>query len=222
MLESPSIAENGKKEPILERIRKIKKDSITLIVLSSRDYAGACSALVEHLTDGLQLSGIYLTFNKPFEALKRIFDEAGINTGKLFFIDAISGPGSPKEAAGKSCINIPNPSALAEVGQAISRICSAKKAKFLVIDSLSAILLYHNENTAVRFLHQTSTKMRKSGIMCIIISSPKDLQGRYANLIAQFADQIIDLTGQTVSAEDLIRAGLLDEKELSQLRGKNG
>ena len=64
--------------------------------------------------------------------------------------------------------------------------------------------------------------MRKSGIICIIICSARNLQGKYADLLSQFADQVIDLTGQTISAEDLIKAGLIDEKELSQMRAKNG
>ena len=70
----------------MEKIRKIRKESIVLVVLPSKDYGEVTSTLVEHLSSELQFKGIYLTFSKPYEALKNIFDDRGINTNGIFFI----------------------------------------------------------------------------------------------------------------------------------------
>ncbi len=110
---------------------------------------------------------------------------------KLFFVDAISGVIGEKRAETKNCVVLRSPSSLTELGIVISKVCDSKKSKFVMMDSLSTILVYNSQKTTVRFVHYVVTQLRKCGWPGVIFSLEKDMEGQILESITQFCDKTI-------------------------------
>ena len=101
-----------------------------------------------------------------------MFKKKGIDVKKLFFIDAISGAIGEKSTAG-NCQIVQNPSALTELSIQITNACVTKKPSFFIMDSLSTMLVYNNENATIRFIHYLTVQLRKSKIAGVIFCLKK-------------------------------------------------
>ena len=116
-----------------------------------------------------------------------------LDTKKLFFIDAISGVIGKKRIEKSDCVVLRSPSSLTELGILISKACGSEKSRFLMMDSLSTMLVYNNQKTTVRFVHYVATQLRRCGWPGIIFSLEKDIEGGVLDSITQFCDKIIKI-----------------------------
>jgi len=110
---------------------------------------------------------------------------------KLFFVDAISGVIGGEKVQAENCVVLRSPSSLTELGIVVSKVCSSEKSRFLMMDSLSTMLVYNNQKTTVKFVHYIATQLRKCGWPGIIFSLEKDIEGQILDSILQFCDKVI-------------------------------
>ena len=93
------------------------------------------------------MPGIYVSLNKTQKSTEEIFRKSGINTKKLFFIDCVT-----SQKTNDDVLHVAS-DRLDLLDTAVSAfIKDIKGKKFLVIDALSTLLIYNNENSVAKFV----------------------------------------------------------------------
>ena len=168
---------------------------IIAVVTSMRNYFRDSIYVIKILVNSLGLSGIYVTINRPYGSLVETLKRNGIDTEKLFFIDCITRTVGGKPEVTENCLFIASPQNLTELGLALAQAMEMMKErgnKFLLLDSLSTLLIYNNTETVARFSHFLTTKIRLSklkGIFLLVEREDEDL----LSTVSQFCDKVIKL-----------------------------
>jgi KaiC/GvpD/RAD55 family RecA-like ATPase len=136
--------------------------------------------------------GIYVTVNKNISDLLEKFEGTGIDTKNVVFIDAISVMGSGEKIEGKNYHYLDSPKDLVEITLEIEKAANAigEGKKFIIIDSLSTLLVYNKEATVERFVHSLSGKIRAwnaQGVLIVVESTKNEI----VNTLGQFCDKRI-------------------------------
>ena len=177
-------------EPEFKKYLGDKKDYIALIKVSSKDYAKTNIKLVKYLTEEKKIPGVYITLNKPFSTIKKIFEKEGVDTRIIIFIDAVTKLTKFEVEKTKECLYIGSPEKMSDISIAMDQAVKALpgKNKFIFFDSLSTLLLYNNPLSVGRFIHFLSTKIRFWGVEGIIISLKRDKDKALIDQLSQFCD----------------------------------
>jgi non-specific serine/threonine protein kinase len=137
-------------------------------------------------------SCIFLTTDRSPEEIKDIAKDFGWDLSDAIFIDDYSWR-SGAESGGKYCIKDPSDLNYLNIliGDILKETRSEKKR--IVIDSVSALILYNNPNFAMRFLHIIGAKARLYN-SCMLITLESGVHDERAiNLVNYIADGAIEL-----------------------------
>jgi len=130
------------------------------------------------------IPGIYVSLNKTTKSIENIFKQNGINTNKLFFIDCIT-----SEKTRDDVMHIA-PDQLDLLSSAINAfVKDIKEKKFLVIDALSTLLIYNDENKVAKFIKEIIEYASQHDVD-IIAFSPKTKGEELLNKIFNFFDKV--------------------------------
>ncbi len=179
------------KKKIEMELEELSENYIVTITSSSEKYSQVNKVVMDYFVNKKKLNGIYVTMNKPYETLINIFEKNKINTKNVFFVDAISGMLGEEKSEAENCLVLQSPSALTEMSITISNACNSKKLNFLIMDSLSTLLVYNNEKSTVKFIHYLTAQLRKNRMDGIVLSLEKDMERKILDSIAQFCDKVV-------------------------------
>jgi len=128
--------------------------------------------------------GIYVSLNKTHESIENILKKEKININKLFFIDCVT-----SEQKRDDILHI-SPRELGKLSSAISTfIKDIPGKKFLIIDALSTLLIYNDENKVARFVKETIEYASEKDVEVIALS-PKTKGEELLNKIFNFFDKV--------------------------------
>jgi len=137
------------------------------------------------------ISGIYIALNKPHETLEKVMQSEKIKTDKLYFIDCVKTAEESKER--EMVAHIQNPSDLTSMNIALNQFLDKIEGnKFVLLDSLTTLLIYNKENLVVMFVKSIIDEMRKQGVRMVILT-PEPRGGELINKIALFFDKVLRL-----------------------------
>jgi KaiC/GvpD/RAD55 family RecA-like ATPase len=180
------------KKTINEKFKGLPENSIVLVEMPASDNSGLNMAILANLIKLRKFSGVYLTISKPYQTLSDMMKKKKIDPKKIFFIDAISKTVGEKEKSG-NCKLISNPSALTDLSIQINQSFNSKNPKFLIFDSLSAMIIYNSEIAVVRFTHYMINNLRKNKVMGVIFITKNDINKKTLSSITMFCDNIIKI-----------------------------
>jgi archaellum biogenesis ATPase FlaH len=153
----------------------------TLIIISVENLQKEVNGIVKTLN---KMPGIYISLNKTHESIENILKKEKINTNKLFFIDCVT-----SEQKRDDVLHI-SPRELSKLSSAISTfIKDIPGKKFLIIDALSTLLIYNDENKVARFVKETIEFASEKEVEVIAIS-PKTKGEELLNKIFNFFDKV--------------------------------
>ena len=95
---------------------------VILVVSGPEKYEDTNIEILKALCNEEKLSGLYVTFDRPYESLFKILSDGGVNMDKLFFIDLVTKPEKDKPERTENCLFISSPMALLSIVRAISCI----------------------------------------------------------------------------------------------------
>ena len=183
-----------KKKNAFSEFNMFKKEkNIILVVSKSKDYFEKNTAVLKHLVNNLNLSGIYVTLNKGSKTIKAFLEKNKVDLSKLYFIDAASNIGTDVPPEKNITFIKHGQYALTEISLVISTLCNTRKYDFLFFDSLSTILIYHDLTTAEKFSHYLISKLKQNYISGIILSVSEGAAKDLIPSISQFCDKTIEL-----------------------------
>ncbi len=183
-------------EELLKYLRSLPKDFIVLVSVSAEDYLKANIDILRVLANEDKLPGVYITVNKPYLTMKRVLEDDSIDTSKLYFIDCITRmAGGQYDKNDKNVLYLDSPQNLTGLGVAMGEAIRAMEGedKFLFMDSLSTLLLYHNSGTIAKFSHFLTSKMRVWGLRGILMAVEKETDPEFVDQLSQFCDAVIKI-----------------------------
>jgi len=130
------------------------------------------------------MPGVYVSLNKTQKSIENILKKAGINTSNLFFIDCFT-----SEKTKEDVLHIA-PDRLDLLESALTAFMKDIKGKeFIIIDELSTLLIYNNENKVAEFVEKITEYASENDVQ-ITALSPKTKGEELLNKIFNFFDKV--------------------------------
>ncbi|MBR9704657.1 hypothetical protein GOV12_04545 [Candidatus Pacearchaeota archaeon] len=131
------------------------------------------------------IPGIYVSLNKTQKSSNDFLKKNNINSDNLFFIDCVT-----SIKTNENVLHIP-PTDLKKLSFAIKNfIKEIKQNKYLIIDALSTLLIYNNENKVASFVKEI-TEIASQYNVKVIALSPKTKGEDLLNKIFNFFDKVV-------------------------------
>lgn len=154
---------------------------------------GNIKIIKEALKDGY--TPIIITTNFPASVLEKIYSQNEVDLAQVYFIDAISkySMGGASVVSDEHHINTNNPSDLTGLSIAISEMLKRTSGKniFLLVDSISTMLIYLPSVKISQFVHLVSSKIRIRNEYCIILAVDGGLDPILYSQVSSLVDEII-------------------------------
>lgn len=167
------------------KISGIKKTGIYSLVLGSEKYEGTVNDIMTRFTKDFKLSGVYISLNKPSREVVRSLKKDRLDTSKILFLDSTL---RKDECNTKKCVRVGD--SVVSLSLAVSSAIKNNQAGFIFIDSINALLLYHDPEIVKDFISFFSEKMRYLNIPTVFMSV-EDNSSRKFN---PFLNKVCDLS----------------------------
>jgi hypothetical protein len=184
-------------------LRSLPENYMVLLILNVKQYFEGVIEVLRMLCNEENLPGIYITVNKPYGTMKELLRDRGVNTSRIFFIDAISQTVTQPKLTNHQVIYLPNPQSLTDLSLALNAAATALEGskKFLFMDSLSTLLIYNETESVAKFAHFLTIKMRSLNIKGVLIALRQMLDEELIFEVAQYCDRVIDLSSEVIELD---------------------
>jgi len=186
----PEWKEKIKVKKIIEDIGDKKS---ALLVENQKDYPLTNALLTSELSDA-GFCGIYVSINKGADDIIKQTLKAYGKKPNAIFIDCISKISNREEVKEDNIIYFDSPNDLEGISYTIeSKVNSlGDRKRFIIIDSVSTLLIYNKETAVEKFIHSICNKYSSIGILCIIVCVHGTADSIIQN-IAQFCDICLEI-----------------------------
>ncbi len=173
-----------------KKLEGLPEKYVVLLIIDHDKYDLLIANIVKNFTKK-GFSGIFVTLNKDGEDLIAMLEKNKVDCTNLFVIDAVSKKGTTPKA-GNNISYVDSPQNLTELEAQI--IDFAKKMQpeksFLVVDSLSTLLVYNAEKTIEKFVHGLGEKMKELGFKTVFTIRSKT-RPEIMDVLIQFSDKVV-------------------------------
>lgn len=134
-------------------------------------------------------TGLYITLNKPCATLQGTFEKNGLPLDRLVYLDSIT---NTSEHDTQSCHFLGRMRELTDICVALTKLVAERKeVRFILLDSVSTLLIYNDPKSVARFCHSVAEKLRSIGLPgAFIIVDMEEGKDMVAQL-AQFCDTYV-------------------------------
>lgn len=147
--------------------------------------------MLQKFTEKNEMSVIYVSITKPYDAITDILGEKNINTDEIFFIDCMSkAQDSDTATRAKNCVFI-DPRNLTNISIAISEAVEnlpEDEEKLVVFDTLSALRVYNEDKPLQQFSQFLTSKMRNWEVKSVILTLEEEMDDEVVARVSQFCD----------------------------------
>lgn len=143
-------------ESLRERIPKsIAVNQIVGITLPDKYYDDIKQVLFEYFRNKNNTFCVYVTISRPYNALLKQYDELINNSKNIKFVDCVSRI-SGISTTDSNCTYVESPTMLEKLGLEIINLfkeADERSEKFLIIDSLSTLMVYNDPDIVTKFFY---------------------------------------------------------------------
>ena len=111
----------------------------------------------------------------------------------MVFIDCISSMAGECREDSKECIFIENPASLEDMVMHVSTLLDKIESgeKFVIMDSLSTLLMYSSTNSVKKFSLFLVNKLRSDGVKGIFVFIEREVPGDLEKALSAMCDKVI-------------------------------
>ncbi|MGA8857635.1 MAG: hypothetical protein WB643_10775 [Candidatus Bathyarchaeia archaeon] len=162
---------------------------VVLALIDPIRYQEAVIGLLRYFM-GKVPRGIYVSLNKPYAVLAKTFEKSGIPVDSLFFVDAITNVPALQEETDHSCLGstVDLSSLCIATSKAVNRFA---EDKFLLLDSLSTLLIYNESKAVAKFAHLLTEKMRRWNTSGSLLTVEMNAEKDVVSQLAPFCDKVV-------------------------------
>jgi KaiC/GvpD/RAD55 family RecA-like ATPase len=181
-----------------QKYKKLGKGWLTLVEVPAEKHMNVNSEAMKILINELGYTCVYITLSKTAVELDKLFKTEGIDTNKLFFIDAISQMYGEAAKESKRYNYTGGPldvdSITVALRELLSSIQSEKKCVFL--DSVTTVLLYNTLPRTIRFSKFLTQTLKQVGVDGVMVSMAKGETTKKLTLeLQKLCDEFISISG---------------------------
>jgi hypothetical protein len=160
-----------------------------LVIVRVGDYNTAAHAILDYFQRA-KTPGVYVTINKPYTDLIRGLSTVPENVRYVDSITALTGRGTPEVPR---VIYLDSPLALVEMNLAIADELKkvVSNTKFLVVDSISTLLVYNSPQSVEKFCHTVIAKNRSENVIGVFLLIESEEHRSVVDTLAQFVDNVV-------------------------------
>ncbi len=185
----PNVLIDGLKERISSAI---KINQSVGILLPGNNYPDLIQAMFERIYNNPEEAWVYVTVTKPYDTLIKQYDFLS-STKNIKFIDCVS------RAAGiirpdPNCIYLESPTLLEKLGLEIMnifKVVDENTKKYLVLDSLSNLIIYNDPEIVTEFFYHIINRTRVKDIHTISLAIEEEGLEKYLNRLIYLNDKIL-------------------------------
>jgi two-component system, response regulator len=169
-------------------------DGWTVLLETSAENALEVSlSMIKALTDK-NYFGIVLSASRPYENLSTLYQNNGINMGKILILDLVSKNQSAGLEETGNVLYLENAYSLTNISIAIDECYPGIQGKkFIFIDSITTMLIHNNTDVFARFIHSVLTKMRLNRKSSLLVSLENETNREVQAEISQLCDKILKI-----------------------------
>lgn len=185
----PNVLIDGLKERILNAI---KINQSIGILLPGSNYSDLTKALFELIKSNQDSAWVYVNVSKPYDILVKQFPFLD-DLNNIKFIDCIS-RASGLTNNNPNCIFVESPSMLEKIGLEIINVfkeVNQETKKYLLIDSLTNLIIYNDPEIITEFFYQIINKTRARDIHTISLAIEEEGLDNYLNRLIYLNDKIL-------------------------------
>lgn len=150
---------------------------------------------IEQLT-GEGKQGVIISVSEPQKLLKKALEKQGVDTSQHLFIDCATASATGKPGGEENCFYLNKCSDLTGMGIAVTKALSGvedKENMFLILDSVSTMLIYNESTVIIRFLHMLINKIQLNEATGILFSAKNAVDPIVSSQITAFSDAVYHL-----------------------------
>jgi hypothetical protein len=161
---------------------------VVLVSLDPVSYQQGVMDALKYFSERFGM-GLYITLNKPCTTLQGFFAKGGVPPKRIVFLDSIT---KTTERQTESCVYLGRMRELTDLCIALAKLISERpEFKFVLLDSVSTLLIYNDTKSVARFCHSVTEKVRSLGLPAALIlvevGEGKDVVAQ----LAQFCDAYV-------------------------------
>lgn len=158
-----------------EELSGLGDDAIVLISGRAEGHMRMVLALLAIALNEKGEGGIYVSVSRPYRYIHSNLEKNDIELANIYAIDCVSQMAGKVGEKLESVAYVENPSSLEEISMYVDRLLAkiSVEQKFILLDSLSSILIYNNPKSVKEFTHFIINKMRLEGIGGFILTQDK-------------------------------------------------
>jgi len=167
---------------IRREVRGLSSGFVVLIMTPAEHYMTSTLSFMDYAINEAYMKGVYITVNRPYINLVKMFNDGAISPDSLFFVDCISAMAGEKTGRRGNCIYVSSPLELERISDFIDTLLDEigdEAKRFIYLDSLSTFLLYNSMSSVGKLSHFLINKLRlknMSGVFVTLeLESPTEL-----------------------------------------------
>lgn len=196
-MEELLIGETNVNKLLRQKYKRFISSDWVLLIDAPVEYSFKINSESIKILQEMGYTGVYITFSKPAIELREKFEEdIDIDIDKLFFIDGISKMWGAKELEEKAeyvsgPIDLPNLKSV--IYKIFNKIESDKK--FVLLDSITTILLYNSLSNTLQFSHFLIETLKKERVLGVIVSVSRGVTNeKLIGELEKLSDEVIRIT----------------------------
>jgi archaellum biogenesis ATPase FlaH len=172
-----------------EIVKSLPLGTTHLLLLSIKEYASSSHALLSFFGEK-KMPGVYVTVNRPCADIIHGMKNPPEN---VKYVDAITALTGRDTVDTINVTYLDSPLALVELNLAIAE--NLKKVvsnqKFLILDSVSTLLVYNSSQAVEKFCHTIITKTRSENLVGLFLMVESEEHRAVVETLAQFVDSVV-------------------------------
>jgi len=166
---------------------EFRENDVILVISSMEKYQAALSMSLRGV-DGISKKICYFSFTKDGKSLARLLEKEKIGRGKFIFLQTVSESEKTENSFYAGRIE-----ELTKISLACASVLSKYKPDCVFNDSLSALFIYVDGNSALRFTIDLIKKTRENESKIILLASIDEKNASPIKELYMYSDKIIDL-----------------------------
>lgn len=191
------ILTNPLDQKLVNVLNKNKRGIVVMSELPSENYFGYIAACMKKMVEE-GYGGIYVSFQRPFSNVKKLFDQFQVDMRNLLFIDVASAFAQDEQSNEEQVMHISEEIDINELVRAIYLALPKVRAKqkFIYIDSLSTISLHKPLSETLRLseflIRTTKEPSGDDETIFLVFNVSADLsQKKFIQDIALRVDEVV-------------------------------
>ncbi|MFH1225149.1 MAG: hypothetical protein V1676_05085 [Candidatus Diapherotrites archaeon] len=190
------LSPDSKMDVKIERgLGDLKGNYCVLAIVEPEEYGEMRIGLLRRFVNAEKMPGVYVCVNKSYEKTKEELEKRGIKWEGIDFIDVVTRMSEGVMLRERNVTYINSAAELTDLMLAIEKKMGAiqQNKKFLILDSVSTLLVYNSAEGVKKFTHSLIGKANQNRVKGVLIFVRSDEYSGILQTISQFCDKVVKI-----------------------------